>query len=64
MKCVIDPVQNVQIVQSDMNNQEYALKIRLLKRENQLNRKRKIDVSQSEDSFSSSPSKLKSESSS
>jgi hypothetical protein len=57
----IDSVHNVLIVESDMHNQEAALKIRLLKRQNLMNRKRKADLSMTSESSSSSPSKLRTE---
>ena len=50
-----------QIVNENIHNQETSLKIRLLKRQNKMNLKQRGNLSLSEESLSSSPTKVKSD---
>lgn len=52
---------NFKVIEKDMHEQESALKIRLLKRENQLNQKRKGNNSSNDSGRSGSPTKSKSD---
>jgi len=52
---------NFRVIEKDIHQQESALKIRLLKRENQLNQKRKGNNSSNDSGRSGSPTKSKSD---
>lgn len=55
----IDETPDVHIVESDIYDQEAALKIRLIKRQNMLKRKGMSNMTLSDESSSTSPSKLR-----